>query len=480
MKSKSQVNAFRLIITAACGLILVAISSFILQGITLSIVALVIALITSGIMGFIYKENIAPIAPKLETLYNEVNEIFRVIQELALEANYLKKSVHSQNEAVQNSVSSMEETGQMSNQTAIQASESANALKDVIAKSNESAKVMIELGKSIDAITTINNSLEEMAKQITLINEKTNIINEIVFNTRLLSFNASVEAERAGEHGRGFAVVAQEIGKLASISGSASLEIQSIVDTAQRKIIELVTGTKTTISQGKEVTQRAIQGFDVIQKKINDIGGNIHRIQEATSEQKIGIEQVNKSMNKIETSSDENMKVAANTEGLTNNIKAGIESVRTRTAEFFEGAAIDTSQADVFFPWNKDIMIGLDTIDKQHKVLIDIINELYKAIRADKGMEVLDGIFKKLLDYTDYHFGFEIKLQRDCGYVEVDQHEGIHVSMVKQIKDVVKKYKSGEMASSREVMDFMKSWLVNHINKTDRKYVPTMKAKGVK
>ena len=61
------------------------------------------------------------------------------------------------------------------------------------------------------------------------IEDKTKAIDEIVFQTKLLSFNASVEAERAGEHGRGFSVVAQEVGNLAQLSGKSAAEINEIL-----------------------------------------------------------------------------------------------------------------------------------------------------------------------------------------------------------------------------------------------------------
>lgn len=77
-----------------------------------------------------------------------------------------------------------------------------------------------------------NTELTKITNMISEINEKTQVINDIVFQTKLLSFNASVEVVRAGEHGKGFAVVAEEVGNLASMSGKASLDISEMLETS--------------------------------------------------------------------------------------------------------------------------------------------------------------------------------------------------------------------------------------------------------
>ncbi|NCQ16281.1 chemotaxis protein, partial [Candidatus Falkowbacteria bacterium] len=79
-----------------------------------------------------------------------------------------------------------------------------------------------ELIGSMDRISESNQDIASLVFAIEEIAEKTKIIDDIVFQTKILSFNASVEAERAGEFGRGFSVVAQEVSNLAKMSGRAS------------------------------------------------------------------------------------------------------------------------------------------------------------------------------------------------------------------------------------------------------------------
>lgn len=83
---------------------------------------------------------------------------------------------------------------------------------------------------------TSSSQLKHVVETVHMISEKTGIINDIVFQTKLLSFNASVEAARAGEHGKGFAVVAEEIGGLATSSGSAAIEVTKIVEESRSQL----------------------------------------------------------------------------------------------------------------------------------------------------------------------------------------------------------------------------------------------------
>jgi len=93
-----------------------------------------------------------------------------------------------------------------------------------------------------------HQDMQKVTQIIQTIRDKTKIINDIVFQTKLLSFNASVEAARAGHQGKGFSVVADEIAKLAQVSGTAAQEIQGILESSSTTVDEIVQGTKTRIS----------------------------------------------------------------------------------------------------------------------------------------------------------------------------------------------------------------------------------------
>ncbi|RXI27686.1 methyl-accepting chemotaxis protein, partial [Arcobacter defluvii] len=78
-------------------------------------------------------------------------------------------------------------------------------------------------------------SMDEINNQVNLINEAITVIDQIAFQTNILSLNAAVEAATAGEAGKGFAVVAAEVRNLASRSAEAAKEIKAIVENATSK-----------------------------------------------------------------------------------------------------------------------------------------------------------------------------------------------------------------------------------------------------
>lgn len=129
--------------------------------------------------------------------------------------------------------------------------------------------------------------------------------------------------------------------------------------------------------------------------------------------------------------------------------------------------------------WNQSYSVEIPTIDEQHKTLVELINKLHDARLAGKGADALGLILTELIRYTQTHFAHEERLMRLYNYPDYEGHKKLHNDLVGKVLEVKSKFDAGEKALSGEVFDFLKDWLVNHIQGTDRKYTPFLKQKGV-
>lgn len=129
--------------------------------------------------------------------------------------------------------------------------------------------------------------------------------------------------------------------------------------------------------------------------------------------------------------------------------------------------------------WGDYLCIGINSVDKQHKILVDMLNELNDAIADGKAHLVLSKIFDGLAVYTDKHFAYEEKLFAEYGYSKEQAHQREHQELIQQIKALKQKMDGGDFMVNAEVMNFLKDWLTHHILKTDKDFVPFLIAKGV-
>ena len=155
-------------------------------------------------------------------------------------------------------------------------------------------------GEKLANQTTV--AMEEINVQVNSINEAITVIDQIAFQTNILSLNAAVEAATAGEAGKGFAVVAQEVRNLASRSAEAAKEIKTIVENATKKA-----------NDGKEIANNMIEGYKELNQNITNTINLIQDIEMSSKEQLMGIEQINDAVNQLDQQTQQNAAVASQT-----------------------------------------------------------------------------------------------------------------------------------------------------------------------
>lgn len=144
-------------------------------------------------------------------------------------------------------------------------------------------------------------------------------------------------------------------------------------------------------------------------------------------------------------------------------------------------ASVDESTSSgLLIEWDSSYMVGLSTIDSQHKILVDLINQLYSSFKEGKAKKQMRTTLKGLVDYTDYHFGFEERHFKEFKYADQKEHTKEHEFFVKRIKDFQLEYEQGKATVSYEVMQFLRNWLLQHIQGIDKKYVDLFKRNGIK
>jgi methyl-accepting chemotaxis protein len=233
-----------------------------------------------GINGLL--ESTADLVKRVKSATGEVQQ---GAEEISKGNTNLSQRTEEQASSLEETASSMEEMTSTVKQTADNAGQ-ANQL--AMAARQQAEKGGSVVGAAVTAMSGINAASKKIADII-------GVIDEIAFQTNLLALNAAVEAARAGEQGRGFAVVATEVRNLAGRSATAAKEIKALIQDSVARVDE---GSKLVDESGQ--TLEEIVGAV---KKVTDI---VAEIAAASREQSSGIEQVNKAVMQMDTTTQQN------------------------------------------------------------------------------------------------------------------------------------------------------------------------------
>ncbi|RXJ96104.1 chemotaxis protein [Malaciobacter molluscorum] len=284
---------------------------------------------------FVNKVNTKGVEGYMLDFINNVNFLTDEISSL------LKKSLLigvALDKASNNLISNVDTLNISSNEAAASLEETAAALEEItstIVNNSENVEKMTsftnELTNSANEGQTLANkttvAMDEINNQVKSIEEAISVIDQIAFQTNILSLNAAVEAATAGEAGKGFAVVAQEVRNLASRSAQAAKEIKHIVENATIKA-----------NEGKSASDEMIKGYIALLKNIENSNEMIQEIANASKEQETGITQINDAITQLDQQTQQNASIATQTEEVAKETdKIAKEIVSDASAKEFLG-----------------------------------------------------------------------------------------------------------------------------------------------
>jgi len=271
----------------------------------------------------------------MEKLAQDVNSVGHTITQMLKDSR--KTGIYLENDS--NSLTQyVNALSQISTQQAASLEETAAAIEEVTTNIENTTRQSIKMskisnetkqaalnGKNMASKTV--KSMEDINETVTNINEAITVIDQIAFQTNILSLNAAVEAATAGEAGKGFAVVAQEVRNLASRSAQAAKEIKELVENATLKT-----------NDGKTISKEMIKDFEKLELKISETTQLVEDVSKTSKEQSEVMVQINSTMSELDRNTQENAKTAENTNIIAQKTnKLAIKALKATDDKLFEG-----------------------------------------------------------------------------------------------------------------------------------------------
>jgi len=132
-----------------------------------------------------------------------------------------------------------------------------------------------------------------------------------------------------------------------------------------------------------------------------------------------------------------------------------------------------------YLDWQPEFAVGHGQIDAEHRTLLDAMNRLHEA--ADQGQDKPEvaKVLNFLRDYTVSHFSMEEALMVRHKYPGASAHFAAHSDLVMQVSDFIADFRVGNVVGVEAMLAFLRTWLVSHIQVSDKALGAFLQSRGV-
>jgi hemerythrin len=128
--------------------------------------------------------------------------------------------------------------------------------------------------------------------------------------------------------------------------------------------------------------------------------------------------------------------------------------------------------------WRDEYEIGVPVIDAQHQGLFQLVNELHEAMMLGQGKDLMGTVLDRLIQYARTHFRDEEEVMAKAGYPDLEAHRNEHEAFSRQVFDLQRDFRAGNVTISLKVVGFLVDWLENHIKQRDQEFAPYLRRSG--
>jgi hemerythrin len=133
-----------------------------------------------------------------------------------------------------------------------------------------------------------------------------------------------------------------------------------------------------------------------------------------------------------------------------------------------------------YIKWNNKYCVGISIIDEQHKKLFGFLNKTLHAMEHSDDKEELKDVLEEMIKYAREHFATEEDYMMEFMYPEFQYHKEEHHNFANKTIAYYDSLVNGDYPISNELIEYLKQWLVNHIQLCDRRYIDCFKKNGLK